>query len=50
MTVHVVPPVDRIEHVTTGADCPCSPVTEPVMRDDGTNGWLVVHNAADGRP
>ena len=47
--LHVVPVDDLIEHITTGEDCPCGPETEAVERDDGSMGWLVVHNALDGR-
>ena len=47
--IHVVPVDDLIEHITDGEDCPCGPVTEPVEREDGSMGWLVVHNALDGR-
>ena len=48
-TIHVLPENDLIEHDTDGEDCPCGPVTEPVEREDGSMGWLVVHNALDGR-
>lgn len=37
--IHVVPVADLIDHPDD--DCPCGPTTEPVMRDDGSNGWLV---------
>lgn len=30
-------------------DCPCGPVAEPVKRADGSVGWIVKHNALDGR-
>lgn len=46
-TVHVVPVNDLIEH--PDEDCPCGPTTEPVVRDDGYIGWLVVHHSLDGR-
>lgn len=45
--VHVVPLGDLIEHVHE--DCPCGPRTEPVEREDGSMGWLVVHHSLDGR-
>lgn len=48
-TVHVVPTNDLIDHDTTGDDCPCGPTTEPIMREDGSNGWMVVHHSLDGR-
>ncbi len=47
--VHVYPCGDLIEHETEGDDCPCGPATEPVQRDDGSYGWLVVHHSLDGR-
>jgi len=43
-TVHTYPENDIIEHVTDGGDCPCEPQTVPVMREDGSNGWQVIHN------
>lgn len=46
-TIHTVPVDDLIEH--EDHDCPCGPTTEAVFRDDGSNGWLVVHNSLDGR-
>lgn len=48
-TVRVSPTDDLIEHVTDGVDCPCGPTTEPVMREDGSSGWLVTHHSLDGR-
>ncbi len=48
-TLHVVPVDDLIDHDTSGDDCPCGPRTEPVFRDDGTNGWLIRHTSLDGR-
>lgn len=48
-TVHVYPENDLIEHDTDGGDCICGPATEAVFRDDGSNGWVVVHNSLDGR-
>jgi hypothetical protein len=45
--VHVVPIEDVIDHEPT--DCVCSPSTEPVRRDDGSYGWLIVHHSLDGR-
>lgn len=47
-TVHVVPVRDLIEH-DDSEDCTCGPTTEPVERDDGSFGWLVVHHSLDGR-
>ena len=48
-TVHVSPVRDLIEHDTDGGDCLCGPTTEAVMRDDGSNGWVVIHHSLDGR-
>ncbi len=45
--VQVVPVADLIDHLDDG--CPCGPSTEPVERDDGSVGWLVVHHSLDGR-
>ena len=48
MALHVPPVDDLIQHDTSN-DCPCGPTTEPVRRDDGTYGWLVIHHSLDGR-
>lgn len=48
-TVHVYPANDLVEHDTDGGDCICGPRVEAVMREDGSNGWLVVHASLDGR-
>lgn len=45
---HVVPVDDLLEHEIE-EDCACLPETKPVERDDGSLGWVVVHNAWDGR-
>lgn len=44
---HVEPVGDLIVHEEH--DCPCGPRIEPVKRDDGSIGWLVVHHSLDGR-
>ncbi len=46
-TLHVIPVDDLIDHDTS--DCPCGPTVEPVMRDDGSCGWLYRHSSLDGR-
>lgn len=46
-TVHVVPVNDLIDHPDD--DCPCGPTIEPVEREDGSFGWVVVHHSLDGR-
>jgi hypothetical protein len=41
---------DLIHHDTESDDgCICGPSTEPVKRDDGSVGWVVVHHSLDGR-
>lgn len=47
-TIHTMPANDTIEHTADRA-CPCEPVTEEVVADDGYVGYSVAHNAADGR-
>lgn len=48
-TVHCYPVGDLIEHDTDGGECVCGPSTEAVFREDGSNGWLIVHHSLDGR-
>lgn len=50
-TLHVHPVDDLVGHdtATEDADCACGPTIRPVERDDGSMGWLIVHNALDGR-
>lgn len=48
-TIHVLPINDLIEHDDDGDQCPCGPTVEAVFRDDGSNGWMVVHHSLDGR-
>ena len=48
-TVHVFPVNDIIEHNTDTDDCVCGPTTEPVINDDGSCGWVIVHHSLDGR-
>lgn len=47
--VHVFPVGDLVEHDTSGAACVCGPADEPVEREDGSVGWVVVHHSLDGR-
>lgn len=47
--VHVYPLRDLIEHETCDDGCVCGPRIEPVQRDDGSYGWLIVHHSLDGR-
>lgn len=48
--VHVTPINDLIEHEwDDDGDCPCGPEVQPVEREDGSIGWLYLHNALDGR-
>lgn len=46
---HVYPLGDLVEHDTSGAPCICGPTDEPVKREDGSVGWVVVHHSLDGR-
>lgn len=48
-TVHTLPVDDLIEHFSDGRECPCGPTVEAVFRDDGSNGWHVIHHSLDGR-
>lgn len=48
-TVHIHPIGDLIAHDLDGEVCPCYPRQEPVQREDGTTGWLIIHNSLDGR-
>lgn len=48
-TVHTIPVDDLIEHDTSGEPCVCGPRVEAAFREDGSNGWLVVHHSLDGR-
>jgi hypothetical protein len=47
-TAHVVPRGDLVEHETSD-DCPCGPTAQPVTRDDGSVGWVMLHHSLDGR-
>ncbi len=46
--VHTIPVNDKHKH-DENDDCGCFPRTEPVPREDGSVGWLIIHNALDGR-
>lgn len=48
-TRHVVPVDDLVDHDTAGDECLCGPTVEPVTRDGGSIGWLVIHHSIDGR-
>lgn len=47
--LHVLPLGDLIEHDGDGDHCVCGPTTEPVPREDGSFGWMLVHHSLDGR-
>lgn len=47
--IHISPINDLVEHKLEGEDCVCGPDVEPVMRSDGSNGWIVRHHQLDGR-
>ena len=49
VTVHTYPVGDLIEHDTDTDGCVCGPTIEAVFRDDGSNGWHVLHHSLDGR-
>jgi hypothetical protein len=46
-TAQVVPDDDLIRHDSD--DCVCGPTVEPIPRDDGSYGWLVIHHSLDSR-
>jgi hypothetical protein len=46
--LHVMPVADLIDHAANDA-CLCGPTVEPVMRPDGSNGWLHTHHSLDRR-
>ncbi len=46
--VHVTPDDDQVDH-TLSEDCVCGPSADPVKRDDGSVGWVIVHHSLDGR-
>lgn len=46
--VHVRPVGDLVDH-SLDDQCPCGPRWEPVKREDGSVGWVVVHHSLDGR-
>lgn len=45
---HVMSINDLVEH-TCSEDCVCGPTPDPVKRDDGSVGWVIVHHSLDGR-
>lgn len=45
---HVHPVGDLVEHQLT-EDCVCGPAANPVEREDGSMGWVLVHHSLDGR-
>ena len=47
--VHVLPINDLVKHEDVDTSCVCGPQEQPVKRDDGSVGWVVVHNSLDGR-
>ena len=50
-TLHVVPSGDTVEHDTSTdqPDCTCGPSVDRVPRDNGPDGWILVHHALDDR-
>lgn len=47
-SVHVTPLHDLVTH-QADEDCVCGPRVDPVPRDDGSIGWVLVHHSLDGR-
>lgn len=47
--IHVYPPDDVVSHELTD-DCVCGVRNDPILRDDGSINWVVIHFALDGRP
>jgi hypothetical protein len=50
--LHVWPTKDLIKHDTPANEdgtCVCGPRTDPVKREDGSMGWVIVHYSLDGR-
>lgn len=45
---HVLPNNDAVAHEDRD-DCLCGPKVEPVLRDDGSCGWLIIHHSLDDR-
>lgn len=45
--VHVMPVNDIVEHEDD--DCICGPRTDAVPCDDGSYGWVIVHESLDRR-
>jgi hypothetical protein len=46
--LHIVPTSDRVTHDLDDT-CVCGPTAEPVYRNDGSVGWILVHHSLDGR-
>lgn len=46
-SVHIIPTDDLVEHDET--ECICGPTHQPVIRDDGSCGWITIHASLDGR-
>lgn len=47
---HVTPIADLVAHDAVGTNCVCGPFIRLVPNPNGPNGWVVVHQALDGRP
>lgn len=48
-TMHVYPTGDLIDHDTNTDECVCGPTPDPVFREDGSCGWVLIHHSLDGR-
>lgn len=47
--VFVLPLDDLVSHEADSDECVCGPTSEPVERADGSIGWMLTHQALDGR-
>jgi hypothetical protein len=46
--LHVMPRGDLVEHAADD-NCVCGPAMLREVRADGSDGWIAVHHALDGR-
>ena len=49
-SLHVIPTDDLVDHLDqVDTDCICGPTHLPVIRDDGSCGWITIHASLDRR-
>lgn len=49
-SLHVIPTDDLVDHFDqVDTDCICGPTHLPVIRDDGSCGWITIHASLDRR-